>query len=91
MDEFAARDIRLLVLTMVEGLVDDRARVDVMSRNPQPDRLVLTVGVAIRDQGKVIGKNGRTVRAMRCILEAIGKREGIRTELVILEKEKGTA
>jgi predicted RNA-binding protein YlqC (UPF0109 family) len=46
---------------------------------------VLELQVAPDDLGKVIGRQGRTARAMRTLLETRGDRRGERYELDILE------
>ena len=46
---------------------------------------VLELQVAERDLGKVIGKQGRTARAMRTLLSATGVKLHKRFELEILE------
>ncbi len=46
---------------------------------------VLELRVAREDLGKVIGKQGRTARAMRIILSAVGTKLGKRCVLEILE------
>lgn len=45
----------------------------------------LELRVAQSDLGKVIGKRGKTARAMRTILSAASTRQGKRTVLEILE------
>lgn len=83
----ASRQLLLLVTEMVDALIDGHARITVLE---EAQRVVFTVDVAERDQGRVIGKHGRTARALRTILEAASKRYGIRSELVILQKAKET-
>ena len=46
---------------------------------------VLELKVAQGDLGKVIGRQGRTARAMRTLLETREDRRGVRHELEILE------
>jgi len=46
---------------------------------------VLELKVAKEDMGKVIGKQGRTAKALRAILAAASSRAGKRTILEILE------
>ena len=51
------------------------------------DTTVLEMRVAPDDVGKVIGKQGRTVRSMRTILAAIGQGHHLRYELDVVEDE----
>jgi len=64
----------------------------------QPDEVELTVvpgrrdtvielRVAPDDLGKVTGRQGRTARALRTLLETRGYRDGTRYELDILDEE----
>ncbi len=46
---------------------------------------VVELRVAQTDIGKIIGKQGRTARAFRTILNAAGRKEGTRCILEILE------
>lgn len=48
---------------------------------------LLELRVAPDDLGKVIGRQGRTARALRTLLDARGERDGVRYELEILEED----
>jgi uncharacterized protein len=48
--------------------------------------VILQLRVAPDDMGKVIGKRGRTVRAIRSIVRAAGSRQGITTLVEIIEE-----
>jgi predicted RNA-binding protein YlqC (UPF0109 family) len=65
---------------LVKGIVDNPDDVQVASRNLRRGR-VLEVRVHPDDLGKVIGRNGRTARALRPVVGAIGGR-GVRDDLV---------
>ena len=69
---------------LVRLMVDhpDRVQVDEI---PGREAILLELQVAVEDLGKVIGRQGRTARALRSILTARGAREGERYELEILE------
>ena len=47
--------------------------------------LVIELEVAEEDMGRVIGKSGKTARAMRNLLRTVGEKAGQRYELEILE------
>ena len=49
------------------------------------DGLVLEDSVVARGPGKVIGREGRTVRALRTLLDARGDQQGERYELDLLD------
>ncbi len=73
-----------LVQFLARGLVDDPDAVRVESVEREGD-LVLQLRVAPEDVGKVIGRNGRMVRALRRVLRATGVREDRRVLLEIVE------
>ena len=65
---------------LVRGIVDHPD--DVVVRDKQLRRgSILEVRVHPDDLGKVIGRNGRTARALRTVVGAIGGR-GVRVDLV---------
>jgi predicted RNA-binding protein YlqC (UPF0109 family) len=47
--------------------------------------LIIELGVAPEDIGRIIGKNGRTARALRTILNAVAMKQDRRAVLEILE------
>jgi len=76
--------VKELITFIAEKLVDDPEAVDVTCREDD-DSLTIELRVAQEDLGKVIGKQGRTARAMRTVLAtAAGKLEK-RSRLEILE------
>ncbi|MFA6038983.1 MAG: KH domain-containing protein [Candidatus Peribacteraceae bacterium] len=72
---------------VLESLVEDR---DQLSIEPTIDDLgvLLTVRVSERDMGKLIGKSGQTVKALRTLLRIIGGATSQRVNLKILEPQK---
>jgi uncharacterized protein len=72
------------LLHVLESLVEDR---DQLVIEPSVDNLgvLLTVRVSERDMGKLIGKNGQTVKALRTLLRIIGGAASQRVNLKILE------
>ena len=71
-----------LVAFLARKLVDDPDAVRV-EREEREDALVLRLHVAPDDVGKVVGKQGRIVRALRTVVRAGGVREGRRVLLEI--------
>jgi predicted RNA-binding protein YlqC (UPF0109 family) len=66
-------------------LVDQPDEVEVQEIPNRQGGGVLELTVAPDDLGKVIGRQGRTARAMRTLLETREDRRGVRHELEILE------
>ncbi len=73
-----------LVTYMVKALVDFPDQV-VVNEIQGSQTSVLELNVAKEDLGKVIGKQGRTARAMRTILNAAAAKLNKRTVLEIIE------
>jgi predicted RNA-binding protein YlqC (UPF0109 family) len=68
---------------IVKALVDDDAAVDV--REIERDgKTLIEVRVAPADVGKVIGRQGRTVRALRSLCGAVGYKKRRRFVLEIV-------
>jgi predicted RNA-binding protein YlqC (UPF0109 family) len=77
-------DLRELVEFMVKSLVDRSDAVDV-KEVPHEQTTVFELRVAKEDVGKVIGKEGRTARAMRTILTAASTKLNKRAVLEIID------
>jgi predicted RNA-binding protein YlqC (UPF0109 family) len=77
-------ELKELVSFIARSLVDEpeEVQVDVVDGD---DAVVLELTVAESDLGKVIGKDGRTARAMRALLSATSARLRKRAILDILE------
>ena len=76
--------MKALIENIARALVDEPDAVEV--REVEGDQAtVLELKVASQDLGKVIGKQGRTLRAMRILLGASSIRAGRRTLLEIQE------
>jgi predicted RNA-binding protein YlqC (UPF0109 family) len=73
-----------LVAHIARSLVDNAEAVRV-SRSDDNDTVIIELAVAPEDLGKVIGKQGRTARAMRSLLAALATRENRRSRLEIVE------
>ncbi|HIE42875.1 MAG TPA: KH domain-containing protein [Nitrospinaceae bacterium] len=73
-----------LILTMVKALVDRPDEVDLQEVEGEKTT-VLELRVAKEDLGKVIGKQGKTAKAMRTILNATATKLKRRVVLEIIE------
>ncbi|MDP9433014.1 MAG: RNA-binding protein [Actinomycetota bacterium] len=69
---------------LVKGIVDHPDDVEVTDKTLRRGR-VLEVRVHPDDLGKVIGRNGRTARALRTVIAAIGGK-GVRIDLVDVDE-----
>ena len=76
--------MRDTVEMIVKALVDDAEAVDV--REIERDGTTrIEVRVAQADMGKVIGKQGRTIRALRSLVHAAGLKQHHRFVLDVVE------
>ena len=73
-----------LVEVIAKALVDNPDEV-VVTESEKEEEIVIELKVAKEDLGKVIGKQGRTARAMRTILGAASTKIRKRSVLEILE------
>ena len=64
-----------LLAYLARSLVDDPSAVNVESFEEEDGTVVLELHVAPDDAGKVIGRGGRTVAALRTVMKAAAVRE----------------
>ena len=66
-----------LLLAVARGLVDDKDAVSVTVDAPrEAGTIVYHLSVAENDMGRVIGKQGRTAKAIRVVMRAAAVRKG---------------
>lgn len=76
--------MRETVEMIVKALVDEPDAVDVREVN-QGGAVRIEVRVAEADMGKLIGRQGRTIRALRSIVHAAGVKHRRRVVLDVVE------
>lgn len=76
-----------LVEYVARSLVSEPDAVNVTEAEREGS-IVLELRVAEADLGRVIGKEGRTAKALRAILNAAAARKNQRVVLEIIEREK---
>jgi len=69
---------------VLESIVEDKDALQIESKIDELG-VLLTVQVSERDMGKLIGKSGQTVKALRTLLRIIGGNTQQRINLKILE------
>lgn len=77
--------MRDAVEMIVRELVADADSVDVREIERDPRTTLIEVRVAEGDMGKVIGRQGRTIRALRSLLNAAGSKGSRRYVLDVVE------
>ena len=73
-----------LLRFLVAGLVDDPESVEVNGEE-RGTRVELTLRVAREDMGKVIGKGGRTINAIRKVMKAASVKAERRVTVEVLD------
>jgi hypothetical protein len=76
--------MKALVEYLAQSLVDDPAQV-VVTETLRGSDVLVELRVAQPDMGRVIGKSGRVIQALRALVQACGTREGQRAQLELLE------
>ena len=70
---------------IVKSLVDDKETVDVREVEQRNGATLIEVRVAQQDIGKIIGKQGKTIRALRSLARIGGAKQNRRYLLEIVE------
>ena len=76
--------MKALVETIAKSLVDDPNQV-LAAEEMEEDTLVIKLTVAKEDMGRIIGKEGRTAKAIRTILNAVSTKDNKKAILKIVE------
>jgi predicted RNA-binding protein YlqC (UPF0109 family) len=77
--------VKEIVEYLARALVDEPDAVEVTEVAGERS-MILQLRVAPDDMGKVIGKRGRTVKAIRSLVRAAGSRQGVTTLVEIVEE-----
>jgi uncharacterized protein len=73
-----------LLLFLARSLVDEPEKVEVTGRETD-SRVELTLWVAQGDMGKVIGRNGRIVKAIRAVMKAASVKANKRVNVEVAD------
>ncbi|HYY42625.1 MAG TPA: KH domain-containing protein [Pyrinomonadaceae bacterium] len=77
--------MRETVELIVKALVSDAEAVDVREIERDERTVIIEVRVAPDDMGKLIGRQGKTIRAVRSLLYAVSMKRGRRYVLDVVE------
>ena len=69
---------------MLDQICEEKEKVEVEQRTDELGVLI-SIHVAESDMGKLIGKNGQTISALRTLVRIIGAKENERINLKVLE------
>ena len=76
-----------LLAFLARALVDEPDEVYVESFEEEDGTLVLELEVAEGDAGKVIGRGGRTISALRTLVKAASAKEGRRVLVDVIDSD----
>jgi len=76
-----------LLMSLARGLVDRPDQVELRSQ-PADGGTLFELKVAPEDVGKVIGRDGRTVNAIRTLLSIAAQRRGVKVRLEVLDDRR---
>jgi predicted RNA-binding protein YlqC (UPF0109 family) len=74
-----------LLLSLVTQIVDHPDDVTV-EESMQEDQMILTLHTNPEDMGKVIGKNGRIIRALRDLIKLVATKQNAYVDIVLAEQ-----
>jgi predicted RNA-binding protein YlqC (UPF0109 family) len=78
------RQLQNLLLFLTRSLVDEPEKVEVSGQETE-SRVDFTLRVAQRDMGKVIGRGGRTVKAIRTVMKAASVKANKRVNVEVVD------
>jgi len=78
------RRLENLLLFLARSLVDEPEKVEVSGRETE-SRVDLTLRVAQGDMGKVIGRGGRIVKAIRTVMKAASVKANKRVNVEVVD------
>lgn len=70
---------------LVKNLVDNPDKVDVSETEDEYQTVVLTITVDPLDMGKVIGKEGKIIKAIRDLVKILAVKEQKRVNVILAE------
>jgi len=74
-----------LIESIAKSLVENPAAVSISEEVAEDGSILIKLAAAQEDMGRIIGKQGRTAKAMRTLLNAKATRESKRASLQIME------
>ena len=78
------RQLENLLLFLARNLVDEPERVEVEAKETD-SRVDLTLRVAPEDVGRIIGRQGRTIKAIRSVVKAASVKLDRRVEVEVAD------
>ncbi len=79
-----------LLQFLVSNLVEDKEAVAIKETEKDDNNVDVLISVAEEDIGRVIGRQGKIINAIRTLAKAIGIKQGKKYSVEILNGEKKT-
>lgn len=79
------QDIVGLVEAIVRPLVDCKDSVEIVAREDAEDSILVEISVHEDDTGKVIGRQGRIIKAIRTLARAAASRSGVQVDVELID------
>ena len=76
--------MRTLLATLAKGLASEPSKV-LVHQHEEDGVVHLEIEVSRADRGRVIGKGGRTIDALRTLMDAVADRAGLACEVDVRE------
>lgn len=80
-----SEDVVGLVETVVKPLIEFEDDLEITSSEEGEDEILVEIRVNEEDAGKVIGRQGRVIKAIRTLARAAASREGAHVEVELLD------
>lgn len=78
-------DVTQLVRTLVEQIVENPEAANVTGTDQENGELFIEIEVDEGDIGKIIGRQGRIIKAIRTLARAAASQDGFRVEVELVE------
>lgn len=72
---------------VLNQICDDRSAIEVVSKDDERGTL-MSISVAAEDMGKLIGKDGQTIDAIRLLVRSLGARENVKINLKVIDHQE---
>ena len=79
------QDVTQLVRTLVEQIVENPEAATVTGTDQENGELFIEIEVDEGDIGKIIGRQGRIIKAIRTLARAAASQDGFRVEVELAE------
>jgi len=82
----AEAEERLVALTetLVVALIDDRDALSITTDENEEGTLVINISVSEEETGKVIGRQGRVIKAIRTLVRAAASQDEMSVEVEVI-------